>query len=431
MKKVIVVGGGLAGLSCAAYLSEAGAEVQLFEASPKLGGRAYSFQDKLTSSVIDNGQHLMMGCYSNTLQFLELIGSKNSVNIQPELRVVFKDNTGAKHSLASGKNRYPVNLLKAIFNYSALSIKDAIHVIDLFLDLVCIEAEDVTNLNVKEWLVQEHQTENAIKCLWEILSIGTLNSRIESASAAVFVNVLKEIFLNGHEAARIVLPNVGLSEMYCNPAAVYITKRNSTINLSEKVTGIYITSESKIKITTNKTVYNNYDSVVLAVPLYALGNIKGVDAIRISDEYNMEYSPIVSVHLWLKQNTFEEEFYGFIDSKIHWLFNHGEYISLVTSAAYNLVTLDDKSILEIISCELTNNFSVFSPDLVLSYKIIKEKRATYVPTPESINYRNRIISSDSKIILAGDWTETMLPATIESAVISGKKAASKVLGNCS
>ncbi len=427
MTKVLVAGGGIAGLSCAAYLAEGGWDVTVIEASPKLGGRAYSFMDEKSGDVIDNGQHIMMGCYENTLDFLKLVSAEDKVTVQDNLRVAFVDREGNEHYLDATSGNYPLNLGKSILKYSALTLKERLKVLDLFIDLIFVQEDDIIDLSVREWLEQEHQDENTIKALWEILAIGTLNSRIDEASAAVFVSILKRMFLGGNDATKIVLPNVGLSEMYCKQSADFIRKKGGSIKLSERVAGI-IKNNGRLDVKTSKEIYSDYDFVVTAVPVHSLNKIEGIEDVIDCSKLIMKYSPILSVHLWLKENIFQEKFYGLIDSPIHWLFNHGSYISLVTSAAYDLTGLHEEELINLIYKELPKNFPVFFPEIVLSYKIIKEKRATFVPSSENVKTRNRITTANGNIILCGDWTEPMLPATIESAVMSGRKAASRVLG---
>jgi uncharacterized protein with NAD-binding domain and iron-sulfur cluster len=129
----------------------------------------------------------------------------------------------------------------------------------------------------------------------------------------------------------------------------------------------------------------------------------------------------------LKSNPFESNLYGLIDSSVHWLFNHDKYVSLVTSAAYDLAEMDEQSIINEVFLQLKNYFPVFSPDFVLNWTIIKEKRATFIPTPLVEIQRKRINSPFRNLFLAGDWTNTSLPATIEGAVQSGFSAAREIL----
>ncbi len=413
-------------MSCAAFLADAGINTKLLEASPKLGGRAYSFQDSKTGDTIDNGQHIMMGCYDSTLELIETIGASDKIDIQEYLRVVFIDRKGVEHKLEASSSFYPLNLSKAILRYSALSIKKRFRVLDLFLDLVCIEADDLIDTKVLQWLKNEHQDDAAISALWEILAIGTLNSDIKKASAAVFVNILKKIFFAGNEATKIIIPNVGLSELFNVPASKFIEQNNGQILLSKRVTGIEMEENSIKRVNTTNETYNDFDFVVSALPLYSVEKLAGFPEFEeIAKE--MSYSPILSVHIWLKENNFNERFYGIIDSPVHWLFNHDKYITIVTSAADKFVTTPDEEIIESFSRELSNVFPVFSRDLILSYKIIREKRATFIPTAESIKARQNFRLKFENFLLCGDWTEAFLPATIETAVLSGKKAAEYIL----
>ena len=128
----------------------------------------------------------------------------------------------------------------------------------------------------------------------------------------------------------------------------------------------------------------------------------------------------------MRSNPFSELFYGLIDSKIHWLFNHGSHITIVISAANDLVNIQNDEIFAIINSELEDYFTIFNRDIVVDYKIIKEKRATFIPTFDLEKKRRNISSPYKNLILAGDWTNTGLPSTIESAVKSGKSAANEI-----
>lgn len=427
MSKCIIAGGGLAGLSAAVMLLKNGIEVHLIEASPKLGGRTYSFQDDKIGEHVDNGQHIMMGCYYNTLNFLDIIGASDNVAIQKNLSLKFVKEGGQIFELSTKSDLYPVNLTRAIASYKALTIKERLKVLDLFLDLYCIEESDLKDITVAQWLENEGQDKNTRDALWDILAIGTLNSKCEDASAALFARVLKRVFFEGIDASKVVLPLVDLSKMYVEPAVQFIEKNGGTISLGERVMSFNEESEYIRGIVTNKSSYDSVDHFIAAVPHHSLIKILGSNSNDTIDSLNFRYSPILSAHISLRNNPFEHELYGLIDSSVHWLFNHDSYVSLVTSAADDLAELDEQSIINEVILQLGNYFPVFSPDLVLNWTIIKEKRATFIPTPEIEVLRNSIKSPFRNLYLAGDWTNTSLPATIEGAVQSGFSAAQEVL----
>jgi uncharacterized protein with NAD-binding domain and iron-sulfur cluster len=248
MKKCIVIGAGLAGLTAAAYLSNHGFNVEILEASPKPGGRAYSFKDNETGTIIDNGQHIMMGCYKETFKLFNLIGAGENLIFQNRIKVNFvKENFNMVPLQASGLP-YPLNLLSALLNYKAISFKDRLSFLKFFLKLPFILEKDIKGLSVYEWLIEEKQNENIIKAFWEILSVGALNTNIKKASAATFAIILKEIFFRGNKAATIIIPKFGLSETYCKNALDFIEGHNGKINYGEQVTDIKFSNEMVFEI---------------------------------------------------------------------------------------------------------------------------------------------------------------------------------------
>lgn len=428
MKRVIVIGGGFAGLSASVYLAENDFNVTLIEASPKLGGRAYSLTNNSQNTIFDNGQHILMGCYDETIAFLKKIDAFDKLSFQESLHISFVKPNGSIYKLDSPKYFYPFNHLIGLMNYKALSLKERFKLIDFFLDLICCDSCDLKDKTVAEWLKCKKQSENSIKSFWGILVVGALNTTIEKSSAEIFSEILKTIFLTGNKSATILLPNVGLTQLYINDAVRFINQRNGKVIVSEKVVGFEMNGNTITKLITNKNSYENFDSVIFAIPPFALEKV-----ILESNQFltipKFEYSPIINVHLWLKENPFEEKFYGLIDSKIHWVFNHGAHVTLTSSAADDLILLEEGEIKRLFCSELEKYFPIFHREIVADSKVIKEKRATFVSNVASGKMRNNFDSSIEKMVIAGDWIDTGLPSTIESAVLSGRIAASKVINS--
>ncbi|MCX6170935.1 MAG: hydroxysqualene dehydroxylase HpnE [Ignavibacteriales bacterium] len=426
MKRVIVFGGGFAGLSTSVYLAENNFEVTLLEASPKLGGRAYSLLNDSQNDIFDNGQHILMGCYEETIAFLKKINSLDKLEIQKSLSIPFVKRGGSIHRLDSKKYFYPLNLLYGIMNYKALSVKERLKVIDFFLDLLCCYSCDLKDKTVSEWLKCKNQSDNSIKAFWEILVVGAFNTTVEKASAEIFAEILKRIFLTGNNSAAILLPKAGLTQLYIEDSIKFITNRKAKINLSEKVIKIILEGNKITGIVTDRNTYNEFDFVISAVPAYALEKIDFLSNQKIEFP-GLEYSPIVNVHLWLKENPFNEKFYGLIDSKIHWVFNHGKHISLTASSADILTKMENEKIVDEFISELERYFPIFHREIILDSKFIKEKRATFVPDIVSNELRKNFFLSFENLFFAGDWINTGLPSTIESAVLSGRLAAGNVI----
>jgi squalene-associated FAD-dependent desaturase len=423
-KKVIVIGGGFAGLSVAAYLIKNKFNVILLEASPKLGGRAYSFLDKDTDTIIDNGQHILMGCYDDTLNFLSLIGATENFYFQKRLDVNFVKEGFQILPLKSYPFVYPINLLIGLLRFEAISFADRLSLLRVLIKLPFYSSNNLLGVTIKEWLEKENQSQKVQDAFWKILAVGALNTSIEKASAKMFIDILKQIFLNGNKSATIVLPKYGLSESYCKNAEKFILNNGGEIILSEPVEKIIISDGKLAEIHSSKKVYLDFDFSVSAIPAFALNRI-------IADENNLvfpdfKYSPILNIHIWLTKNIIPDGFFGLINSPLHWVFNKGAHLNIVISDADELVNKSDEDLIEMVKVEM-KKFFLLDPGIISDYNIIKEKRATFIPSRDIINKRPAQITQIKNLILAGDWVDTGLPSTIESAVKSGRVAAEIIL----
>ena len=413
----IIIGGGFAGLSAASHLSNLGYEITLLEASPKLGGRAYSFYDDETKTVIDNGQHILMGCYNYTLEFLRLVSALENFDIQKKLEVNFLKQNFQRYKLQAGILPYPLNLAAGLLKFDSISIKSRTGILKTLIKLPFITKQKVESLTVEQWLKNENQDKESLNSFWEIIAVGALNTSIEKASAKVFTDILKEIFLSGKRSSKIILPKKGLTESYVDSAQNFILTKNGRINCGEEVIEILIENDKAIKVKTNKNEYSNFEFIVSAVPYFAF--TRYIDKNILSDIPEFDYSTIVNIHIWLKKNNLKEKFYGLVDSSVHWIFNKGSHLNLVISEADYLKEKSSEEIFEMINAEL-KKFTNINSENILTYKVIKEKRATFVPTNEILNKRPSIKTSVKNLFAAGDWVDTGLPSTIESAVKSGK-----------
>ncbi|HMU43396.1 MAG TPA: hydroxysqualene dehydroxylase HpnE [Ignavibacteriaceae bacterium] len=416
MKKVLVIGGGFAGLSAASFLAANNFQVELIEASPKLGGRAYSFSDSKTRTVIDNGQHILMGCYSYTIDFLNLIGAFQNIIFQKNLKVNFVNQNFQIHQLSADRFFYPFNLLSSILKFKALKYSERISIVKFFLKIFFQQGSELLHLSVSDLLDKENQNENTRKAFWNILILGSLNCGPGKASAKIFTDILKEIFFKGNLSSTIILPKYGLSETFCEPAKKFIEQNGGSISLSESVQELNIENDKVVRLLTNKRTISDFDFVISSIPLFALEKLN-IAALKIP-KYSFEYSTILTVHLWLKENNLADEFYGLIDSPVHWVFNKSTHLTLVISDADYLNEKSKEEILELATTEL-QKYLLIPKEKIIHYKILKEKRATFIPSNSIINKRPSTKTNIKNLFLAGDWIDTGLPSTIESAVKSG------------
>ena len=424
-KKVIVIGGGFAGLTAATYLAKNKFKVTILEASPKLGGRAYSFLDKENNTIVDNGQHILLGCYYYTLDFLSLIGATKNFLFQKRLEVNFVREDGQILPLKSFPFIYPLNLMIGMLRFNALTFNERLKLSKVFLKLPFYSSKKLSRLNIEQWLEKENQSPSIRQAFWRILAVGALNTSLEKASAKIFIDILKQIFLSGSKSANIVLPKYGLSESYCKNAEEYIIKNGGEIILSEPVEKIIISNNNITGIHSSKKVFPDFDFVISAIPAFALNRVINDENILSIPDF--KYSSILNIHLWLKENKIQEGFFGLINSPLHWVFNKGTHLNMVISDADEFVNKSDEDLLAIVKDEL-KKFFLLDPDLISDYKIIKEKRATFIPSNDIINKRTAQKIKIKNLILAGDWVDTGLPSTIESAVKSGRIAAEIIMG---
>lgn len=423
-KKVIVIGGGFAGLTAAAYLAKNKFKATLLEASPKLGGRAYSFLDKESNSVIDNGQHILMGCYLETLKFLSLIGAKENFYFQKRLHVNFVKDGIRLLPLKSIPFVYPINLLSGLLCFEAISFADRLNLLKVFIKLPFLSSSKFSEMSIKEWLEKENQSLSVQNSFWKILAVGALNTSLKKASAKIFIDILKQIFLKGNAGATIVLPKFGLSESYCRNAEKFIFDNGGEIILSEPVEKIIICDEKITEIHSSKKVILDFDFVISAIPAYALSRVIGEEGNIVFPDF--KYSSIFNIHIWLKKNVIPDGFFGLINSPLHWVFNNRTHLSIVISDADELVNKSDEELLSMVKSEM-KKFFLLDPEQIVFYKIIKEKRATFIPSNDIIDKRPAQETKIKNLILAGDWVNTGLPSTIESAVKSGRIASELVL----
>jgi len=425
IKKCVVIGGGIAGLTSAAYLTYHGFSVTLLESTPKLGGRAYSFTDHNSNDEIDNGQHILMGCYTDTLKFIKLIGAEKNFIFQKYLQVNFLKAGRGVVKLKSFRILYPINILFALLRFKTVTFEERLSIVRFMIKLPFVSGNRLNNQNVRDWLESEKQSKEVIKSLWQVIAVGALNTSIDRASAVSFRDILIQIFFRGNFSSTIILPKYGLSQSYVINAIKFIKKNNGIIELSSPVEELVISENNITEIITSKNNYRDFDCVILAVPLYSLRKLL-LDEIVASD-VDFEYSSILNFHIWLKNNPLNESFYGLIDSPVHWIFNKGSYINIVISNANHLMDKSSDEIYQMCMREL-KLFTAISESDVQYYRVVKEKRATFIPSNQIINCRPSSKTKINNLFLAGDWTDTGLPSTIESAVKSGRIAAECVIG---
>jgi zeta-carotene desaturase len=430
---VIVIGAGFAGLAAATLLAERGARVLVLEARPALGGRATAFTDPATGERVDNGQHVLLGCYRETFRFLERIGATGHVQVQDRLTVDMIDRDGRASRLACPPLPPPLNLLAGLMTWSALSWRDRIAALRMSR---AASHKGLPHMEtVREWLVRHHQTPRLVEMLWEPLAVAALNQSIDEASAAPFVRALSEMLGGSPRDASLALPLKPLDEMYARPARAYIEKHGGEVRTNSPASiacGANLEG-SPPQVTVRGQAFTAA-TIICAVPWFALSEvfIDPPESMRATLDAadRTEASPIVTVNLWFDRIVTDRILVGLPGRTMQWAFDkrrvfgeQASHLSLVSSGAGRIVSLANEELIELAAREVTDALPAARGAAVRRAVVVREKRATFSVAPGQPP-RPDAKTSIPGLFLAGDWIDTGLPATIEGAVRSGHMAAS-------
>ncbi|MCX6144565.1 MAG: hydroxysqualene dehydroxylase HpnE [Ignavibacteriales bacterium] len=433
---VIVIGGGLSGLSTAADLASRGLSVFVLERHQHLGGRAYSFIDESMGEEIDNGQHLMMGCYHETRWLLRTIGSDHLATLQPNLHIDFRHPEFGATSLHCPPLPVPFHLLAGLLSLKTLSLPDRLKLLRVGLEIhkspETIEPS-IAALTVHQWLDSLGQSEANKKHLWDIIAVGSLNGAPKDVSAVLFYRVLRAAFLGGRENSSFLIPRVGLSRLFDEPIRRYVESKRGDV-LRGCAVDTLISEGSRVKaVRCSDGVNREAAAFVSAVPWYALSSLlpPNEPAMRAAD--HMTASGILSINLWFDAPVMDEDFVALLDSTVQWVFNRskiqgasassGQCLALTVSGANRLIDKEASELVALAVEDLRRVFPRVGTARVVRSIVLKEKRATFSQRPDVEPLRPPCITSMENLFLAGDWTNTGYPATIEGAVMSGRKAA--------
>ena len=440
MNDILIIGGGFAGLAAGVEMARAGKRVRLLEQKPHLGGRARSFADATTGSVVDNGQHLFMGCYHATRKFLETIGMADRVRFQPNLAVNFLDADSRLTALECPDLPSPWHLLTGVVRSGSFSAGEKWEVIQLgrALDAKNQAANGASRLSVTEWLEKMGQSENIRRKFWDLLCIAALNEDPKVASAGLFQRVLKLALFASPEDSCLGIARAGLSECYTEAASGYIESHGGEVLLERNVTGLNISSQrcEGVRLGSGEAV--DAGAVVSAVPWTQFVSLLPPDLLRnepyFTNILSLRPAPIISINLWFDRAITDLEFAGLRGTTIQWLFNKGKilgtgehYYSLVLSGAHDHVARNKEDLLAVALADLGMLLPESHNAKLIHSLILKERFATFSPSWDAEQMRPTTKSPVEGLYMAGDWTATGLPATIEGAVQSGFAAAKEIL----
>ena len=443
MPPIIIIGGGFAGLAAAVDLAEKGKRVLLLERRSFLGGRAYSIKDKVTGDTVDNGQHLMMGCYHHTLNFLNKIGAADKLKFQPSPRVDFIHPTLGTASFTCPNLPAPLHLLAGLSRLKTISWLDRIKAlrVGFSLQLMNGNRNRLANISVKQWLDELGQSEQIQNNFWHPMALATLNERPEIASADMFAAVIEQGFMRKKSDSTMVISRVGLSELYTEDAMKFIEARGGEIRMNASVKNIEIENGAIKSVLLSNDEKIAAEAVISSVPYFMLKEM--MDEALIEEHFpavkNFVSAPIVSINLWYANSVMDSEFVGLLDSPIEWVFNKNaiggappsglHHCALVISGAHEAAKMTKEVLVELAISEMQKNFPNAKNQTPVHSYVIKEQYATISHTVGVATQRPTQQTGIRGFFLAGDWTATGLPATIESAVKSGQRCAEIIYGS--
>jgi squalene-associated FAD-dependent desaturase len=450
----------LAGLAAACALSENGFRVTLFERRPYLGGRASSYEHPGTGEVVDNCQHVLFGLCTNLIAFYKQIGIEDKIRWFDGM--TFIEPGGRRSVLKPSFLPAPLHVTPSFLGFKFLNVWDKIVLSRALAALIAGQPKD-DGSSFQDWLRLHHQTRNAIERFWKPILVSALSEDLDRIAVPYAAQVVRES-MKSSEARAMGIPSVPLSELY-KAAKDYVTNHGGTVRLRNSVQSFLPTEKgSRLRLQDSD---EEFDYAVLAVPFDSLAKLlpDSSDSQGLREKLShFETSPITGVHLWFDRQITDLPHAVLLDRSIQWMFHKsmllakssdpalkagengmpkiqgrlskdrpGEerpsYVELVISSSKSLIEKSRQEIIDLALSELREFFPAARDAKLVKATVIKEVNATFSPMPGIDRYRPASQSAWPNIFLAGDWTATGWPATMEGAVRSGYTAAGEIAKN--
>jgi squalene-associated FAD-dependent desaturase len=406
-----VIGAGLAGLAAATALTEAGYKVTVHEGGPQAGGRCRSYFDKELDHRIDNGNHLLLSGNQHAMRYLERIGARQTMVSPPEAIFPFIDlKTAERWNLRPNKGKLPWWLFRPDRRVPGSKASDYLEL--LKLPFARADATLAQTLDTKSLLFRR---------LWEPLIVSGLNTQAHEASTRLFWAIVRETLGAGGQACVPMIPAEGLSESFVDPAIAYLEKRWGTVHLKQRLHRLVYDGASVVGLDFQDSIVpvTPATPVILAVPApVALGLVPGLIA-------PTEHRSIANIHFKVETKLESPGFMGVIGGTAEWVFQRPGILSVTISAAEHVADLLPEKLAESVWDELRRIYEL--PAKLPLWRVVKEKRATFAATPAQEKLRPMAQTRWQNLLLAGDWTATNLPSTIEGSLRSGHTAAGLIL----
>jgi squalene-associated FAD-dependent desaturase len=443
-RRCVVAGGGLAGISAALALQDAGFSVTLVERRPFLGGRAYSFVDHETGQEVDNGQHVFLACCTAYRGFLDRLGVTEQTSLQPRLRAPVVSQGGVRSELSSASwLPAPLHVLPSFLRYKHLSFRERLRTLRVLLGVMRLDREqrrdELERQSFGEWLLKHGEGERAIQRFWNLVVLPTLNDDIGAVSAFMGTMVFQEAFFKGNRGAEIGYAKVGLTELISDAAQRALEEGGGRLVLGQGVTGFCLEGDRVRAVQLSSGERLEGDVFVSAVPWNALPRLLPEPWRRdsfFSATEGLDAAPIVGVHIWYDRQVMEDEFLAFLDSPVQWVFNKtaimgtggsGQHVCISLSGAWEYAPMGKEELRALFVGEMAKLFPKAREASVERFIVVKQLAATFRSRPGAEELRPGRRTPIANLFLAGDWTQTGWPSTMESAVRSGELAARAVV----
>lgn len=438
---VAIAGGGLAGLAAACGLSDIGFHVTLFEKRPFLGGRASSYEHPGTGEVVDNCQHVLFRLCTNLVEFYERIGVADQIRWYDQM--TFIEPGGRTSTMNSSILPAPMHTAPSFLQFPFLSAADKLAIARALVPLTLTVQQD-TGRSFQEWLDQHRQTKSAVERFWKAILISALSEDLDRISVSAAAQVVRES-MKSPGARQMGVPALPLTNLY-NAAGEYVRARGGVLHFRCPVDAFSVQGtqvQVRARAAGNAgSVEQSFDYLVIALPFDALDRVlpDSPESVALREQIShFENSPITGIHLWFDRQISDLDHAVLLDRTIQWMFHKsrlqpirtqssngnsgGSYIELVVSSSKSLIDKSRNEIVELALAEVREFFpGARSANLVKS-TVIKEVNATYSPRPGIDAHRPSATTGWQRVFLAGDWTATGWPATMEGAVRSGYHAA--------
>jgi zeta-carotene desaturase len=440
------MGGGLAGMAAAMRLAEGGYRVTLLETRKRLGGRATSHVDPASGEPIDNCQHVLMGCCTNLIDLYDRLGATNSIEWHDTLH--FRDREGRDSVLKADRLPAPLHLARAAASFRGLTLREKSSAGRALLAALATSPSGRArwrDISFADWLRDHKQSPAAIERVWETVTISALNAPASAVSAAYALQVILQGFMGHRDAYRVGVPRVPLVALYDALQAI-LARNGGEVRLGSAVRSIVVGSQTNTieAVQTSDGSSLSADVYVSAVPADRLAAIAvaspGLNDDRLARLSEFTYSPTIGIHLHYDRRILPHPHIAFIGSPVQWLFDAAngaattdapQQLRAVSSAADAWVELPGDEIIRLAQDEIATYLPAAKEAHLLDAKVIKERRATFNPSPgvDHIRPSACVVGNGVRnLFLAGDYCQTGWPATMEGAVRSGYLAAAAITG---